>query len=99
MPDRSLLFTKVQVDQSLQVGGDGFDLACSPRRSGDEARGAREGDPEDVLIRACRWPLHANGCLQASDACCDLDQVHAHDVELDGAPDGSSRHCSAQTSN
>ena len=85
------------MDEGLQVDGYRFDLACLPRRSGDEARDARKGDPEDVLIRACRWPLHANECLQLGDAGGDFDEVQAQGVELDGAPNRSFRHRGAQT--
>ena len=84
------------MDEGLRVDWYGFDLACLPRRSGGEARDARKGDPEDVLIRTCRWPLHANEGLQLGDAGGDLDEAQAQGVELDGAPDGSFRHRGAQ---
>ena len=71
-------------------------MACLPQRSGDQARDAREGDPEDLLIRACGGPLHADEGLQLSDAGGDLDETQAQGVELDGAPDGSFRHSGAQ---
>ena len=65
------------MDEGLRVDGYGFDLACLPRRSGGEARDARKGDPEDVLIRTYRWLLHANEGLQLGDAGGDLDEAQA----------------------
>jgi len=76
--------------------GTGSILACLPRRSGDEARDACEGDPEDVLIGTCRWPLYPDEGFQFSDAGGDLDEAQAQGVELDGAPDGTFRHGGAQ---
>ena len=81
----------------MRVDRDGFDLACLPRRSGDEARDARKGDPEDVLIRTCGWPLETDQGLQLGDAGGDFDEAQAQGVELDVAPDGSFRHRGAQT--
>ena len=92
MPDRPRQWARVSVAEGLRVDGGGLDLARLPRRSGDDARDARDGDPEDVLIGTRRWPLHEDEGFELGDAGGDLGEAQAQGIELDGSPDESFRH-------
>src|SRR5271157_152554 len=58
----------------------------APRRSGDEARYALQGEAQNILRRARGRQVHADHRLHLDDAGGDLDEAQAQGVELSDAP-------------